>query len=367
MKKKVVHVIYDLDTAGAQTVVMNLLRSFQDDVDYQLSVVVGNSYKGLPYEKEARDKGFEVVYANYKPYTKYRLIRPLINWFRYQRKLYCAINGLKPDIIHTHLTGILPYVCIPASIICKRKVHTFHSDPYAMGLSLYLWALLSVHVFKFIPVGVTESQAQKVKQRYHLSSIDIVHNGLYLNKYDVIDSKETIRKELGISEDTFLIGSVGRHDPIKNYSFLIKLFNEYSRKNKKAQLALIGNGTETHKLQLLAKSLGISDKVIFFGVRNDVERIYKALDLFMLTSFFESSSIVTVEAQLTGVRCLVSDAIPESVIITNKVNRLNLNAPVETWLDAIDGSLPTDKIINEIDSFSMQRSVQELKSIYSKV
>ena len=367
MKKRVVHVIYDLDTAGAQTVVMNLLRSFQDDEDYEFSVVVGNTYQGLPYEKEANDKGFEVIYANYNPCIKYRLVRPLINWFRYQYKMFKAIKSLKPDIIHTHLTGILPYVCIPATMICKRRVHTFHSDPYAMNFNLYFWALLSTHVFRFKPVGVTESQAEKVRQRYLLSSIDVVHNGLYLKKYKVAESKDAIREELGIAKDAFLIGSVGRHDPIKNYSFLLKLFYEYSKINSKAQLALIGHGTETQKLQQLVKSLGINDKVIFFGLRNDVERLYKAMDLFMLTSFFESSSIVTVEAQLSEIRCVVSDAIPDSVIISNKVNRLSLDTPTEIWLDAIDGKLPADRKTNSIDDFSMQKTVREIKSIYSKV
>ena len=367
MKKRVVHVIYDLDTAGAQTVVMNLLRSFQDDEDYELSVVVGNTYQGLPYEKEANDRGFKVVYANYKPCLKYGLLRPIINWFRYQFKMYKAIKSLKPDIIHTHLTGILPYVCIPASLICKKRVHTFHSDPYAMSFSFFLWAFLSTHLFKFRLVGVTESQAEKVKHRYHLTNIDIVHNGLFLKKYTLTESKESIRKELGIAEDAYLIASVGRHDPIKNYPFLIKLFSEYSKINSKAQLALIGYGTETQKLQQLVQSLGLIDRVFFFGIRHDVERMYKAMDLFMLTSFFESSSIVTVEAQLSGIRCVVSDAIPDSVIISNKVNRLSLDTPTEIWLDAIDGKLPADRKTNSIDDFSMQKTVRELKSIYSKV
>ena len=85
----------------------------------------------------------------------------------------------------------------------------------------------------------------------------------------------------------------------------------------------------------------------------------------MLTSFFESSSIVTVEAQYAGVRCVVSSNIPENVVVTNLVNRISLNEPVEKWLAAIDGSLQPDHPKGTLMDFSVDKSVKELRLLYN--
>lgn len=367
MKKRVAHVIYDLATAGAQTVVMNYLRSMQNDDEYEHYVIVGNSYTGLQYEEEAKIKGYNVVYANYTPVLKWRILRPFINWIRYQLLLYKTLKVINPDIVHTHLTQILPYVSIPILLLNKKAVHTLHSDPYAISMRFYLFALVVFHAFKFKVIGVTEEQAEKAKKRYYLKSVPIVHNGMNLKQYEVCDSRYDIRKELYIPQDAFVVGTVGRLFKVKNYPFLIKVFAEFIKINPKSILIIVGEGNERNHLESLVTEYNISKHVIFTGHRKDVVRMYRIMDLFMMTSTFESSSIVTVEAQVCGVRCVIADSIPENVIVTHNVSRLSLNASISDWISAMLGNYERHRKVSDISLFSMDRTIEELKIVYKNI
>lgn len=366
-RKKVAHVIYDLATAGAQTVVMSYLRSSKQCPDYDICLVVGNRYSGLPYEKEAKEKGFEVVYANYQGTKSYGVFRPIVNWIKYQIALYKALKSLHPDIVHTHLTKILPYVLFPLLMLGKKKVHTLHSDPYAIPGRFYYFALFAFHLFRIKVIAVTESQAEKAKKRYRLKHLPVVHNGLDLDKYKKNYSKSDIRKELGIDESAFVVGSVGRLDIIKNYPFLIQVFHQLIKERPNSVLLFVGDGMERRNLQTMVDEYNLTGKVIFAGLRNDVERMYHAMDVFTMTSFFESSSIVTVEAQASGVPCVIADSIPNNVIVSDMVSCLSLKANIEDWVLALKGKYPKSKQVSKLNLFSIERTISELKDVYNNL
>lgn len=364
-KKTVLHIIQDLDAAGAQTVVMNYLRYFASDpqMDFRLAVI--GVFKHSLYTDEVKRQHYPVLFYSYKPFARAPILGPILNWIKYQSLVCKAISDVRPDIIHSHQTNILPYVCVPMWMHRKvRSFHTLHSDPYAIRKSFARIATFAFRHLSITPVCVTEMQAERARKRYHLEKLEIVHNGLDERLYGTDDKRKEVRTELGISENEFVVGCVGRLDKIKNHSFLIRVFAEYAKTVPNAKLILIGEGGERENLTALSKNLHISEKVVFAGLRSDVPRLYQAMDLFMLTSFFESCSIATIEAQLSGVRCVIASSIPDSVVVTNNVNRIRLDAPLKDWLDAMNGNIPPDKIKNEIASFTMRNTVKELKSIY---
>ncbi len=364
---KVLHIIYDLSVAGAQTVVMNILRGMKDDDKYEVRLIVRDAPNGSKNDADVIAEKLPVVYCNYKPSTKVPIVRSIINWFRCQRLFYKEIKKYKPDIIHTHLTGILPFTVIPEKLSkAKLFVHTLHSDPYAIGERYVKWAKFAFNKLHFYPVCVTESQVAKAKERYGISDFSVVHNGIDLNRYSVNESRESIRKEMGIPNDAFVIGFVGRLSKIKNLPFLIKVFDKYQKGNEKALLMIVGDGDQRCHCEQLITECGIEEKVIFVGQRNDVERMYKAMDVFMLTSFYESNSIVTVEAQCAGVRCIVADSIPQSVVVSDQVNRIDLEAPIETWISAIDDQIPHDEKACSLTKYSIQNGINELRDVYEK-
>ena len=363
---KSLHIHVDLDVAGAQTVIMNYMRYLSHDSDIDIVLLINGCPKGSAYEKECVEKGYNVIYTNYKPWTGSRLFRPIVNWFKCQYYLYREIKKINPDIIHSHGSILLPYVTFPGLLSgCDLRFHTLHSDPYAFNKGIALWARFAFNVAKLYPICVTEGQAMKAEKRYHISKYTIIHNGIDGRRFRGID-KLQVREELGISPTTKVIGCVGRFEKIKNHEFLVKLFAEYFKSNRDSLLLLVGDGGERYNLEKLVCELGIKEHVLFTGLRNDVERLYFAMDLFMLTSFFESSSIVTVEAQFAGVRCVISKSIPDNVIFTKKVNRIPLDAPLETWLTAMHGNIPCDDMVSSLDDFLIDGSIKELKDLYKR-
>lgn len=368
MKKKVLHLIGDLSTGGAQSVVMNYLRSMDNDPDYEIIVATNKRSGETDYEAEAKQNGYSVDFLEYKESGAIPVIRSIINWINYQYAIYKAIKRVKPDIIHTHITRIFPHAVFPILLSgTKARVHTLHSDPYAIENKYMPWAKAAFNLFGFYPVCVTEAQSEKAKKRYGFKNCTVIQNGLDLEKFHFSESKADIRKSFDIADDAFVIGFVGRLHKVKNIEFLLSVFGEYRKKNPNAVLVIAGDGSEMDNIQKKAKETNIFNYVKFLGMRSDVERIYKMLDVFMLTSFFESSSIVTVEAQLSGVRCVIADSIPENVVITNNVYRLGLSEPIDKWTDAVDGKGDVFPQKSTPEDYSIKTSVLKLKQLYDSV
>lgn len=358
--------IGDLRVQGAQTVVMNYLRYLNNDPDVKIIVSLLGNPTNSPYEEECKRIGVEIHYLHFRR-NSFPLIHSLINWVKMQYLYYREIRIVNPDIVHTHVSSLLQIAMIPIVLSGVRtRIHTLHSDPYFFTVWKVMWTRLAIHVAGFYPVCVTESQAQRAVKRYKIKKYSIIKNGVDASRFGHANKAE-VRRELEIGEDIFVIGCVGRFSKVKNHEFLIRIFAEFIKQTPNALLMLVGEGELRANIESLAKELGILDKLLFTGLRSDVERMYYAMDLFMLTSHFESSSIVTVEAQFAGVRCVISSSIPENVVVTPRVNRISLDAPTETWLAAMRGELKPDATRGTLDDFSMENASRDLKLLYLKL
>ena len=368
-RHKVLHIIYDMSTAGAQTVVMNLLRNMKDDSLFDVSLLIRDRAKKTEYETELTREGYNVVYSGYEPTEKYGVFRPVINWIRCQKAIYKAIKKVDPDIVHTHIANILPFCVLPIwSAGIKIKVHTLHSDPYALPKRYNLWTKIAIRVFKFFPVCVTSDQQIKAKKKYGFNESVIIRNGLDTQLYKKPSiSRDDLRDMYFIPKDAFVIGYVGSLYSTKNIGYLINSFNNVLRIKNNSRLIIVGDGADCEKLKCQCRELGIHEKVIFTGEQKDVVSFYHAMDVFVLPSLYESSSIVTVEAQLCGVRCVVSDAVPVDVIISENVNRISLDSPHEIWTNAIMGKIPRENPVHKERDFSILNSINELEKLYESL
>lgn len=367
MRRKVLHLISDLDVAGAQTVVMNYLRKFYNDRDYEIHVAITGIYKNSPYEQECKENGYNLSYCGYTPWKGPRHIRGFINWIRLQRAIIKKIRQIKPDILHSHQTGIIPYVIYPFIISgIKTRFHTLHSDPYAIKRSLIPWARYAFNTLGIYPICVTKDQADKAVKRYRFKEYAIIPNGLDITKYQIKEDKDSIKRSINIPEDSFVIGCVARLDKIKNFDFFIEILAACKKYQPKAIAVIVGEGPEKNKIIELASKYGIVKDIYFLGLRLDVERIYKTFDTFLLTSFSESSSIVSVEAQLSGIKCVISDGVPSNIVITKRVNRISLNAPIDTWVNSILNDINFETVIYPKENFSICKSIESIKELYKK-
>ena len=130
----------------------------------------------------------------------------------------------------------------------------------------------------------------------------------------------------------------------KNHTFLIDVFYELLKKDNNFVLYLIGDGELKRKIENKVKYLNIEDKVKFLGLRNDVNLILQGMDIFLLPSLHEGLPVVGIEAQASGLECIMSENISKEVKITNLVHFLPIN-DVKEWVDLIlDKKIMSEKM-----------------------
>lgn len=182
-------------------------------------------------------------------------------------------------------------------------------------------------------------------------------NNNFLVQKNAIDTKRflynevlraSIRSELGIKDETFLVGHVGRFCVAKNHKFLIDVFEKIKDKRKDSKLLLIGDGPLLNEVQEYVKAKGLSNDVIFAGKKSDTAPYYQAMDIFLFPSVYEGFGNVALEAQASGLKVCASDVISRETNVTPNIVYLPLNLDTTLW---VDEGLQIPERINMMDCF----------------
>lgn len=370
MKKiKVLNVIWSMKAGGAQQVVLNYLRDFKDDPDIDFSVCVYTAPTNSKYDQEIKREQYKASYLN-NPETKIQI--PYIKRF-FQRSIsqkvwadyICKLN---PDIIHVHISPLLADT-LPG--IVKNNVpvrfDTLHSSPYRYKGYFKRVIVKAFQNENVIPICVTEAQVEEAKDWYGITKYEVVRNGVDIEKIKAkCCSKIEARKEFRLSTDDFVVIGVGRLNPIKKYDLLIDAFAEIKKQKSKSTLIFAGDGVEKRKLLHKAKKLGISESVKFLGNIPDVTKLYCAADVLAVTSDSESSSLVAIEAQVCGTRCVLSAGVPRESILLNRTQRLEIGATAKDWCRALlDDSYMGVPVAN-IEDYEVHNVSKKMKEVYLK-
>lgn len=202
--------------------------------------------------------------------------------------------------------------------------------------------------------------------------VTVIPNAIDCSKYLFNESsRNEIRNELGIN-DKFVIGNVGGFVPLKNHDFLIDVFKIIHEKCPNSVLLLAGGeGTTVNTKQKIidkVHTVGLDDSVKFLGIRRDVDRIMSALDVFVMPSLFEGFGFVLLEAQLSGLVCIASTAVPTAAKCTDKVNYIDLDKGAEYWAEEIlgykDGIENRTVNISDFDAYNLDKQKKILTDIY---
>ena len=147
------------------------------------------------------------------------------------------------------------------------------------------------------------------------------------------------RQNLGL-ENKFVIGHVGRFSPQKNHDFLVDIFDKLCKKSNDCVLMLIGGlgsaGTNIEKtLREKVTRMNLTERVLFMGTREDISGWYQAMDVFLLPSLYEGLGIAAIEAQCSGLPCVLSTRVPEEAKIIKETCFLSLQDPLSAWAERI--------------------------------
>ena len=223
--------------------------------------------------------------------------------------------GVPVRIAHSHNTALRKSLTRPL----KLALHHWAKRKYANAMTCR-WAC---------------SQAAAEFQFEDGENWTFIPNGIDTGRFRFdVEEREKSRRELGV-EGRLVIGNVGRLCYQKNQEFLLDVFREVVAQRPESVLLLVGEGEDKLRLEEKAKALGIEDTVIFYGATHEVERLYWAMDVFVLPSRFEGLPVTWIEAQATGLPCFFSDSITEECRIGEGTRFLPLTASAREWAEEI--------------------------------
>lgn len=184
-------------------------------------------------------------------------------------------------------------------------------------------------------------------------------------------AREHMRQALGLEHDTLAVVHVGRFERQKNHPFVVRVFQQLHRHHPGARLFLIGSGGDGEQaVRSLAESKQLSDAVHFLGSRSDMPQVLCAMDVFLFPSLMEGFPLSLLEAQCTGLPCVISDRVPREACLTDLVSRLSLSANIKDWANAIsrqaamqqDRTVYAQQIANA--GYDIEENVRWLQTFY---
>lgn len=321
-----------MDRGGAEAMIMNYMRNIDRDT-IKFDFMVNRDYKAA-YEDEIEALGGK-IYRTCPMYPKL---------FRQYKKEVREILKAHPEykIIHSNLEE-RSYFALKEAKKLGVPVRISHSHNRPLGINLklivryyfrFMLKFYNTHMF-----ACGEEAGEWLYGKKNRDRVIVMKNAIDAQQYRYNEQiQNEVRKELGI-EGKKVIGHVGRFFPQKNHEFLIDIFKAVHDKDSETILLLVGGGEADdalkNQIKEKVKTLGLEDAVIFLGVREDVERVVQAFDVFLLPSLFEGLPVTMVEAQAAGLPCVISDKVPIQCDITGNVEVVKLEDSPEQWAEKI--------------------------------
>jgi glycosyltransferase involved in cell wall biosynthesis len=185
--------------------------------------------------------------------------------------------------------------------------------------------------------------------------------------------RDDVRTELGLSPEEIVIGHVGYFLEVKNQSFLLKIMKYLSENSEKEyKMLLIGLGPMKEIIEKECEELGLIEKVMFLGNRNDICRLMMAMDVFCLPSLFEGFPIVAVEAQASGLPVFISNNVSKEIKITELVKMFPINQGADLWANALEILETNEEVrVKYADrvkkaGYDISHSVEMLERVYHR-
>lgn len=312
-KLRILMVLFNLAVAnGVSSYVMNYFRTLNHD-RIQMDFVIYSRVE-TPYEQEIQNAGGHIYLIpsirninTHKLVSEkiireghYNIVHDNILILSYFIMRYARLYGVPVRILHSH-SAKLSGSRIKA---LRNKIlmpFLFHNTNYFIACSESAGiGMFGGKKFKIVPNVVSADK-------------------LSFNEYQ----RAKIRSDFHV-EDKFIMGSVGRLDIEKNPLYAFKLALKAKELIPEFEYWWIGNGALKRQAEIFIKEHHAEGYIKLFGNRTDVAQLYQAMDMFFLPSHFEGLPVTGLEAQATGLPCLVSDTVSDEFVYTNQVSFFSL-------------------------------------------
>lgn len=330
---RVLQIVGRMDRGGIETMIMNIYRNIdREKVQFDFLAHYG---KEAEYNDEIRSLGgriYEMPAIRDETHIYYwklfTYIKALDKFFR-EHKEY--------KIIHCHMTNTASiYMPIAKKHGVTCLVSHSHSTKGKAGLAGIVTDFLHKPIYRYATDMLACSEAAKKwfypKELIDSGKVKVIANAIDADRFRFNPEKrEEMREKLGL-RDKLVIACVARFREEKNQKFLIDVLREMLKTRKDAMLVFAGDGPCEEACRQKAEEYGISDNILFLGMRSDVPDILQAADVFALTSFWEGLPVTGIEAQASGLYCVISDGVTRETDALGMVDFLSLDEPVSKWV-----------------------------------
>ncbi len=366
MSIRVLQVFGVMNRGGAETMIMNIYRAIDRD-NIQFDFVIHGNQIGA-YDEEIKALGGKIFQApKYTGKNHFKYKKWWKNFF---------IQNPEYKIVHSHVRSTASIILgLAKKYNCITISHS-HNTSSGFGISSIVKNFLQRRIRYISDYFMGCSEAAGL----WLFGKKICQSDRYFNVRNAIDVQkycyskniaDEVRKELGYTDSDYIIGHVGRFSEQKNHMFLLDIFNEALKKNENCKLLLVGGGERKWLIEKKINELGLQNHVQLVGVRKDVERMLMAMDVFLFPSKFEGLPVSVIEAQASGVSCVLSSTISKEVCITELVRLVSLKESCDNWSNIVLNCKtqhrvsPSEKIVSE--GYDVSNSVIWLSQFYKKI
>ena len=362
----VLHVFGKLNRGGAESRVMDLYRNM-DRTKVQFDFMQ-HTTRVCDFQPEIEQLGGKVYHV--PPFRFWNYFFYCKAWKEFIKK--------HPEIriVHGHMTST---ASIYLPIAHKKGVFTIaHSrnagvDKGIKGkLTKFLRRNLKEKCDRCFACSKLAGEAVFGKEAMEQGNVTIIPNAIDAARFTFDpEVRKQKREELHIQPQEFLIGEVGRFDPQKNQKYAVEILAECRKKNFPAKLILIGEGPLMENVRQQVEELRLQEYVIFTGLQKNVVPFYQAMDFFLLPSFYEGLPGVAVEAQASGLRGILSDAITTETAMTSLMEFRSVQEPARVWADRIMacGHYERQNMLKQMQEtgFDVKNLANRLQDFYLRV
>ena len=352
---RVLHVVGSMNLGGQETFIMNVYRKINKE-KIQFDFAVSSKNEGY-YDSEIRDLGGKIYYI---PAIKENLIKRCF-------ALYKLIVANSYTVLHRHSAFSIAFVDLFVGWLAGVKTRIIHShadyDPHR------LHPLFRPLIMLFSNCRLACSiEAARWMYGKCTKSFVILNNGIDTNSFLFNPTtREKIRSDLGLEDSCILLGHTGRFSPEKNHRFLFDLLAQIINDGyNNIKLCLVGDGEAKQDFLAYCKEKQISQNVIFCGLKDNVNDYLSAFDIFLFPSIHEGLGISLIEAEINGLKCIVSENINQEAFLSERVSALPLNIAVwEKKILSASKDVTHQNIFSiRATSFDVRETVRKLMEIY---
>ncbi|GHU81173.1 putative glycosyltransferase EpsF [Clostridia bacterium] len=368
---RILQVFASLNVGGAETRMMDVFRNIDREkfsFDF-LTMSLEEQY----YESEIKELGGKIIkIAPPREKGAFGNLKDIINVLK--------TNG-SYDAVHAHTSHHCGVVMLAAKI-CGVSVRISHARTtgskrrsFASKISLALGR-------RFISMFATHRLAISSEAGAYLFGENSINKGNVLVMPNAVESEKLLLVDFELVEKLKMqylkagaypvLGHIGRFEEMKNHTFILEIFDQFVKTNPNAFLILIGTGRLQPQIEQLAIEKNLMKNILFAGLRRDISNWLPIFNVFIMPSIFEGLGGAAIEAQIAGIPCVLSSAMPKEVDMQmGLVKFLPLLDDKETWCKAVTEQLSCNiptiqqrrQITNEL-GYSIDNAVKTLSEIY---